>query len=144
MNKYNEGYFNLKNNAILELKPNVFRTYCYMISKDYVGSGIWHSQQTMANEMKLSVRSIQRHIKQLKELGYISVKRRGFNMTNIYHMLKNIVEKVKEKKEELRSNFKKSFSKTTNKKKSKFNNFIGRNYSKEEWDRLENKLLGWE
>lgn len=82
----------------------------------------------------MSIRTLQRHIKVLKELGYISVKRRGFNKTNIYKMLKNIVEKVKDKKEEFISNFKNSFSNLSskNKTKLKFNNFKGRDYAAEE------------
>jgi len=99
----------------------------------------------MADELKVSVRTISRHIKALKQLGYISVKRRGFNMTNLYTMLKNIVEKVKENKEKLISNFKKNFTNNAPaKNKLKFDNFEGREYSKEDWTRLENQLLGWE
>lgn len=141
-NNYKDGYFNLKNNAIIELKPHLLRTYSYLVSKDFKNEGIWYSQQTIANELKVSVRTIQRHIRLLKELGYISVKRRGFNMTNLYTMLKNVVEKVKAKKEEMTNNFKKNFAPA--KKKLKFDNFTGREYSKEDWNDLEKKLLGWE
>lgn len=145
MSNYELGYFSIKNQAILELKPNIFRTYCYLISKDYKREGIWHGQETIAKELGVCVRTVQRHIKILKELGYISVKRRGFNKTNVYKMLKNIVENVKEKKEKVKTNFKKNFA--TSKKKSKklkFNNFKGRDYSAEEMDSLEKKLLGWD
>ena len=144
MNNYEQGYFSIKNKAITELKANVFKTYCYLISKDFKGEGIWYSQQTIANDLGVSVRTVQRHIKVLKELGYISVKRR-FSQTNIYKMLKNIVEKVKEKKEESISNFKNSFSDlpSKNRTKLKFNNFKGRDYSTEEMRDLELKLLGW-
>lgn len=142
MNNYEQGYFSIKNKIISELKGNVFKTYCYLISKDFKGEGIWHSQRTIASEMNVSTRTVQRHIKVLRELGYISVTRRGFNKTNIYKMLKHTVEKVKEKKEEMTNNFKKSFA--NEKTKLRFNNFKGREYSKEEWNSLEKKLLGWE
>lgn len=145
MSNYKEGYFNLKNNTITELPSHLFRTYSYMISRDFKGEGIWMSQQTIANELNVSVRTVQRHIKALKERNYINSRRRGFNMSNIYTMVKGIVSKVKEKKEELTTNFKKSFA--TSKKKSpklKFDNFAGRNYSDQYMDDLEKKLLGWE
>lgn len=142
MNNYEQGYFSIKNKIISELKGNVFKTYCYLISKDFKGEGIWHSQRTIASEMNVSTRTVQRHIKVLRELGYVSVARRGFNKTNIYKMLKHTVEKVKEKKEEMTNNFKKSFN--NEKPKLRFNNFKGREYSKEEWNSLEKKLLGWD
>lgn len=142
MNNYETGYFSIKNKIISELKGNVFKTYCYLISKDFKGEGIWYSQGTIASEMNVSTRTVQRHIKVLRELGYISVTRRGFNKTNIYKMLKHTVEKVKEKKEEMTTNFKKSFN--NEKPKLRFNNFKGREYSKEDWNSLEKKLLGWE
>lgn len=142
MNNYNEGYFNLKNNAIIELKAHLLRTYSFIVSKDYKDQGVFYSQAKMADELKISIRSVQRHIKALKELGYLKVKRRGFNMTNLYTIVKKVIKTVKEKKEEMTNNFKKSFA--NEKTKLRFNNFKGREYSKEEWNSLEKKLLGWE
>lgn len=142
MNNYNEGYFNLKNNAIIELKAHLLRTYSFIVSKDYKDQGVFYSQAKMADELKISIRSVQRHIKALKELGYLKVKRRGFNMTNLYTVVKKVIKKVKEKKEEMTNNFKKSFN--NEKPKLRFNNFKGREYSKEEWNSLEKKLLGWD
>lgn len=145
MSNYELGYFSIKNQAILELKPNVFRTYCYFISKDYKGEGIWHSQETIAKELGVCVRTVQRHIKQLKEKSFLKSRRRGFNMTNLYTMLKHIVTTAKGKKEELTNNFKKKFTTSKNKSKNlKFDNFKGRDYSEEEMDSLELKLLGWD
>lgn len=143
---YLNGYFSLRNGAVIELKAHLLRTYTYLISKDYKGEGIWHSQETMAKELGVSIRTIQRHLKELKELGYITFRRRGFNQTNIYTMLKSIVSKVKEVKGELISNFKKQFASTIKPKakKNKFDNFQGRQYTTEELDSLERKLLGWE
>lgn len=147
MNKndnYLNGYMILKNEAIIELKPYLLRTYTYIVSKDYKGLGIFHSQTTIATELNISVRTLQRHIKALKELGYLTVKRRGFNMTNLYTVVKGIVKKVKEAKEQLTSNFKKQFITNVKPKKLKFDNFQGRDYSVKDWDSLEKKLLGWE
>lgn len=147
-NNYEQGYLSIKNKAVLELKAHLYRTYSYIVSKDFKGEGIWHSQETMASELGVSTRTISRHIKQLKEIGYLSVKRRGFNMTNIYTCLKNIVSKVKEGKEKAIESFKKQFTTTTSKPKAKskngFCNFTGRDYSQEYMDKLERQLLGWE
>ncbi|EOR27401.1 hypothetical protein A500_04641 [Clostridium sartagoforme AAU1] len=144
MSSYETGYFSIKNKAILELSGKEFKLYCYLVSKDYKGEGVWYAQKTISNDLGVCVRTVQRHLKALAEKGYISIKRRGFNMTNIYKMLKNTVEKVKDKKEEVANNFKSKFDKKSEKPKLRFNNFEGRNYSKEEWNSLENKLLGWE
>lgn len=140
--KYLDGYMLLKNEAILELKPYLLRTYSYIISKDFKDQGVFYSQAKMADELKISIRSVQRHIKSLKEMGYLKVKRRGFNMTNLYTIVKKVIKTIKEKKEEMTNNFKKSFN--NEKPKLRFNNFKGRDYSKEEWNSLEKKLLGLE
>ncbi|MDU7243332.1 helix-turn-helix domain-containing protein [Clostridium sp.] len=142
MNNYNEGYFNLKNNAIIELKAHLLRTYSFIVSKDYKDQGVFYSQAKIADELKISIRSVQRHIKSLKEMGYLKVRRRGFNMTNLYTIVKKVIKTIKEKKEEMTNNFKKSFA--NEKTKLRFNNFKGHDYSKEEWNSLEKKLLGWE
>lgn len=143
-NNYLNGYFSLKNKVIVELKAHLLKTYVYLISKDYKNEGIWHSQETMSNELGISIRTLQRHLKELKELGYITFHRRGFNQTNIYHMLKDVVSKVKEAKTEAANNFKKKFASTVKPKvKNGFNNFTGREYTKEEMYNLEMQLLGW-
>ncbi|WP_066892890.1 helix-turn-helix domain-containing protein [Clostridium nigeriense] len=143
INNYEQGYFSIEN-KVLSLKPHLLKTYLYINSLDFKRGGIWHSQRKLADGLGISVRSLQRHLKELCSMNFITKERRGFNKTNLMKCLVGIVEKVKEKKEELTTNFKKSFPKTTTRKKLKFNNFTGRNYSKEEWDKLENKLLGWE
>lgn len=141
-NNYNKGYLSINNQAILELKAHLFRTYSYLISKDYNGTGIYYGQSTMSKELGVSVRTIQRHIKELKELGFLQVKRRGFNMTNLYTMLKHIVTSSKEKAKELRENFNKKF--TT----KKINTFVEycqdpEYKSNEYYKDIERKLLGW-
>lgn len=137
-NNYNVGYLSIKNSAILELKAHLFRTYSYLVSKDYNKQGVYYGQSTMAKELGISVRTLQRHIKELKELGFLKVKRRGFNMTNLYTMLKHIVISSKE----LRENFNKKF--TT----KKINTFVEycqdpEYKSNEYYKDIEKKLLGW-
>ena len=141
-NNYNKGYLSIKNSAILELKAHLFRTYSYLVSKDYNKQGVYYGQSTMAKELGVSVRTIQRHIKELKELGFLQVKRRGFNMTNLYTMLKHIVISSKEKAKELKENFNKKF--TT----KKINTFVEycqdpEYKSNEYYKDIEKKLLGW-
>ena len=144
-NGYLNGFTSTYNKAIIELKAHLYRTYSYIVSRDYKGEGMFYSQERISKDLNLSIRTIQRHISKLKELGYISVKRRGFNMTNLY-TVNGVLKKVKEAKEELTTNFKKKFTNTPAKpkKKLKFDNFQGREYTKEQWDKLENQLLGWE
>ncbi|MDC4241027.1 helix-turn-helix domain-containing protein [Clostridium tertium] len=140
--KYETGYFSIENKVLTSLKPHLLKTYLYINSLDFKGEGIWHSQQTLADGLGVSVRSIQRHLKELSLLNFITKKRRGFNQTNLMRCLVGVVEKVKEKKEEMTNNFKKSFN--NEKPKLRFNNFKGHEYSKDEWNSLEKKLLGWE
>lgn len=142
---YNEGYFNLKNNAIIEFKPYLLRTYSFLVSLDFKEQGDMAYSKYSCKSAKYIGISLQRHISLLKQLGYISVKRRDFNMTNIYTMIKDVVSKVKEAKIEAIDNFKKQFITTLPKpKKLKFDNFQGRDYSEEYMEKLEKQLLGWE
>ena len=142
---YEQGYFSV-GNKVLNLKPNLLKTYLYINSLDFKGEGIWHSQQVLADGLGISVRSLQRHLKQLSEMNFISKKRRGFNKTNLMKCLVGIVKKIKETKEKATEQFKGQFNNSisNSKKKLKFNNFTGRNYTKDQWDKLENQLLGWE
>lgn len=110
MNNYNNGYLSIKNKAIIELKAHLFRTYNYLLAKDYNGTGVFYGQAKMSEELGISIRTLQRHIKELKELGFLKVRRRGFNMTNLYTMLKHIVTSTKEKVEELKENFSRKFA----------------------------------
>lgn len=141
-NNYNAGYLSIKNKAILELKAHLFRTYSYLLSKDYNNQGIYYGQAKMAEELGISIRTLQRHIKELKEMGFLKVKRRGFNMTNLYTMLKHIVTSTKEKAEELKENFSNKFA------SKKVNTFVeycqDPSYKNEEYYQdIEKQLLGW-
>ena len=146
INNYENGYFSVEN-KVLTLKPHLLKTYLYINSLDFKKEGIWHSQETLSKGLGISIRSFQRHISELKKLGFLYVKRRGFNLTNQYRCLKNIVDRIKEAKEKATEQFKGKFSSTpttqANKPKTKFHNFTGREYTKEQWDSLEKQLLGW-
>lgn len=141
MNNYNNGYLSIKNKAIIELKAHLFRIYSYLLSKDYNGTGVFYGQAKMSEELGISIRTLQRHIKELKELGFLKVRRRGFNMTNLYTMLKHIVTSTKEKVEELKENFSRKFA--TEKKVNTFVDYCqDPSYKNEEYYQdIEKKLL---
>lgn len=140
MNNYNIGYLKLNNKAIIELKAHLLRTYSYLASKDYNDTGVYYSQATMSKELGIHTRTLQRHIKALKELGFLAVRRRGFNMTNLYTILKNITIDVKKKSKEIKSNFEKKFP-------VKRNAFVedcpNREGIEEYYSSIEEQLLGW-
>ncbi|WP_170272166.1 helix-turn-helix domain-containing protein [Clostridium tarantellae] len=122
----------------------------YLIqSKCYKGTEMFYSQETLANEMGVCVRTIQRYLKELVDAKLISIKRRGKKLTNIYTVLRkvmvekqnNLNEKINELKE--KHSKKKSSGKSFNKdnKKLQFTNYSQREY---DYDKLEKQLLGWE
>lgn len=145
INNYEQGYFRAENKVLTSLKPHLLRTYLYINSLDFKGEGIWHSQQTLADGLRISVRSLQRHLKELSDMNFISKKRRGFCKTNIMKCLIGVIKRVKEAKEKATEQFKSQFTISKPKyKKLKFDNFQGREYNQQDWDSLERKLLGWE
>lgn len=93
------------------------------------------SQKTLANDMGVSVRTIQRWVKILKENGLIKVVRRGFNKTNEYFMLfKQKVEKGVTEVKKAMNKAHKSYKKA----KGHFNNYEQRTYN---FNDLEKGLL---
>lgn len=133
---YKSGYTNIKNSAV-ELKGHLFRTYYYLLSKDYDGKGyMFESQNTIAEALGVCVRTVQRHIKELVRLGYINVARRGFNKTNQYTYLRSVVEKIREKVSKGKGVY------TGNNKKRHGMDFVP-NRSKEEYDAIEEGLTNW-
>lgn len=71
------------------------------------------AQKTLAEAINKSVRTIQRYLKKLKELGYINIKRRG-SISNVYSILikiaqqkaDNLRKEIKEKINKVKSNSK--------------------------------------
>lgn len=93
------------------------------------------SQETLAKDMEVSVRTIQRWVKILKENNIIRVIRRGFNKTNEYFML------FKQKAEKGVTEVKKAMNKahkSYKKAKGHFNNYNQRTYN---FNDLEKGLL---
>lgn len=101
-------------------------------------------QLTIAKAINKSLRTVQRAIKRLKELLYISVQRRGSisNITTIVakqmrQTAKGIVDTVKKVREKVNSRNGKAY--TQSKRQSTFNNFKQRNY---DFKNLEDMLTG--
>lgn len=110
-------------------------SYCYG-DKDTC----FPSQTTLANDLGVTVRTIQRRLKELVQAGFIEVKRRGLTLTNIYRIINKVktkaVAKARATVEKVRSSYKNKFS--------TFNNCSQREYTKEDLNDLERKLLGWD
>ncbi|MDQ0149246.1 helix-turn-helix domain-containing protein [Eubacterium multiforme] len=145
MEGYIKGYTVIQNKLITApISNGAYRLGSYISSICY-GDKLecFPSQKTLAEALNRSVRTIQRYLKELYENNIISKRRRG-HLTNVYTVLvkksKEIVNRIKEK-----VNKNKSVKKTNyTKKELRFNNFTQRERSREEWDNLENRLLGLE
>ncbi|WP_051931682.1 MULTISPECIES: helix-turn-helix domain-containing protein [Clostridiaceae] len=68
----------------------LLESYCYGDKKD-----CFPSQNTLATRMNKSIRTIQRYLKTLKNLGLVIIKRRG-STSNLYILPKKLNKKVQE------------------------------------------------
>lgn len=135
----------LKNSIITSnISNTAFRVYSYLQSKCYGNkNSCFPAQKTIAISLHMSVRSVQRALKELVQAGIIRSFRRG-STSNLYVLLKNIVKKsvaivepnVKKVADTIRK-VKNSFY--SSKKTSTFNNFKPRSYN---FKNLEKMLLG--
>lgn len=74
-------------NAIIrnkDLSDGAFRVFCELLSHRYNNGRVFPSHNTMAKDIGVDVRTIRNHIKQLKILGLVSWKKRGFSKSNEY------------------------------------------------------------
>lgn len=133
-----EGYTLIKNDIIKN--TNISRSVrvfaMELLSRCYDKKiSCFPSQQTLATDMGVSVRTIQRWVKILKQEGIIKVIRRGFNMTNEYFMLmkQKVIKGVTEVKKAMNKAHK-SYTKA----KGHFNNYNQRTY---DFNDLEKGLL---
>lgn len=93
------------------------------------------SQATLAKAINRSVRTVQRCIKKLKELGYISVRRRG-SISNLYI---NLCKKLKQAGQKVTDAVKKAHNAFKGAKKASNWDIEHRKY---DFDKLESALLG--
>lgn len=86
--------------------PNLSRnsktTYSLLLDYAWQTGSCFPGQQTLANDLGVSVRTVQRDLEELKKSGLIDWKQRGKNRTNIYYILPlNALQKDTQKKPEL-------------------------------------------
>ncbi|OOO64291.1 transcriptional regulator [Clostridium tepidum] len=140
----------------LSLSDGAYRCYNLLLSMCYADKNTCYpSIKYIATALGRSCRTINRYIKELIKLGYISKRRRG-SISNVYTLLQkkvqqtvqNIKDKVKNRESGYKKNTsdKQSLSNTNSKKnnynnkpkKDKFNDFEQRDYN---FDKLEKLLL---
>lgn len=120
------------------ISDNAYRIYNLLLSMAY-GTKIscYPSQATISEKLHKSVRTVARGVKELKDKGLISIRRRG-SISNVYTMLKKAVSTTVNKvKSTVNKVVKKSYP--SKKKNNLFNNFKQREYN---FSNLEDMLLG--
>lgn len=119
----------VSNNIIdMEMSDGAYRLYCLIQSYCY-GEKMqcYPSQNTLAARLRKSVRTIQRYITELIELGLIKVKRRG-STSNLYEVLNKISLKASAESAKIVKTIKEKCAGYKKQPKSNFNNFHQRNY----------------
>ncbi len=66
------------------ISDSLFRTYVAIRSYAYGQNAAFPSQETLAKDLGKARETINRHVGELAELGYITKSRRGYSMTNRY------------------------------------------------------------
>ncbi|APU60769.1 helix-turn-helix domain-containing protein [Clostridium botulinum] len=126
----------------LRLSDGAYR--CYMLLQHLAYGNkteVYPSIRYIAVSLGRSCRSVNRYIKELVKLGYISKRRRG-SISNVYTLLKKKLQQSINKIKQVKNGSKeeKTTKKTNNYiKKDKFNDFDQRNY---DFEKLEDLLLG--
>lgn len=67
-----------------DLSDPAFRTLCHLMSFCYKKKTAFPAQSTLATDRNKSVRSINKHIKEIESLGIIRIGKRGRGQSNIY------------------------------------------------------------
>ncbi len=70
-----------------KLSRNSKTTYSLLLDYAWQSGSCFPGQQTLANDLGVSIRTIQRDLEELKNFGLIDWKQRGKNRTNIYYIL---------------------------------------------------------
>jgi len=136
-----ENFTSIQNSIITSnIKNTAYRMFSFLNSMCFGDKDCcFPSQKYISEQLHVSVRTVQRAIKELVQAGLIKVKRRG-SISNIYYILKKVVlkntpkevDKIKNTIDEVKKNYSKSKSNT-------FNNFTQRKYN---FNNLEDMLLG--
>lgn len=86
----NEGYGKVWKPILRSKRVSAGAKAFYAYIDSFAGSDnkpVWVSQETMAEEMDISVRQLRRLVNELVGLKLIEVKRRGNTKTNLYQIL---------------------------------------------------------
>jgi DNA-binding transcriptional MocR family regulator len=122
----------------MDMSDGAFRLYCLIQSYCFGDKEqCYPSQRVLASRLRKSVRTVQRYITELIELGLLVVKRRG-STSNLYQVLKKVVKSKAEAVSKTVSKIKQKCESSKKKSKSNFNNFNQRSYN---MNKLENLLL---
>lgn len=118
----------------LRLSDGAYRCYNLLLSMCYGDKNTCYpSIKYIATALGRSCRTINRYLKELIRLGYISKRRRG-SISNVYTLLQKktseVIQKVKDKV--------KGYKKPYRAKKTSFNDYEQRNY---DFNKLEELLL---
>ena len=147
MKGYMDGYTVIQNKLITApISHGAYRLGSYMLSICY-GDKLecFPSQKTLSEALNRSVRTIQRYLKELYDNNIISRKRRG-HLTNVYTVLvkkaKEIVNRVKDNVSKNKPIIQNEYPRAA--KELRFNDFTQREYTEDQYNELEKKLLGWE
>lgn len=129
----------LSNDIInMKMSDGAFRLYCLLESYCFGEKReCYPSQKTLAEKLRKSVRTIQRYITELVELGLIKVRRRG-STSNLYEVLGKISLKAAQVCAKTAKSIDEKCTSFKKKSNSTFNNFQQRNY---DMDKLEALLL---
>ena len=110
----------------------LIQSYCYGDKEE-----CYPSQKVLASRLRKSVRTVQRYITELIELGLIAVKRRG-STSNLYKVLKKVVKGKAEAVSKTVSKVKQKCEGYKKAAKGNFNNLEQRSY---DMNKLEKLLL---
>jgi DNA-binding transcriptional MocR family regulator len=122
----------------MNMSDGAFRLYCLIQSYCFgEKEECYPSQKVLASRLRKSVRTVQRYITELSELGLLVVKRRG-STSNLYQVLKKVVKSKAEAVSKTVSKIKQKCESSKKKSKSNFNDFNQRSY---DMNKLENLLL---
>lgn len=133
------NYTIIDNNIIASnISNSALRVYLLLLSMCFNKDYCFPSQSYIAQKLHISVRTVQRAIKELVQAKLIKVKRRG-SVSNIYYMLNKVVSNGVNSLKKTVNKAKNSIKNNIRDKTGKFHNFKQRNYN---FKNLEDMLLG--
>lgn len=65
-------------------------TYAMLLSYHWYNRDVFPGQDRLANDLGVSMRTVNRAIRELVRVGYLKVKRIGLGKTNRYHLFKTV------------------------------------------------------